>query len=459
MVVIGENGRPLMLFYLRINNWTAGSVYKYHSLLLSRFGGLAIERAIKGDVVSLIDRHKPDLFFCHGDWLLDYQIPFNRNIPYILIEHDIHSLRTQLNKKQLRNEKEMLENAKGIVFTSEDHKTYCNKHFKITTNQVIVHLRPLRRDLAWQPLDKKPGKHLVYAGGLAANTGSNYGYRSYHSIFKAFIDVGWTVHIYPASVYMESTAKSYKRLGCHLHKNLSYNSLLQQMSQYTAGLQAYAKEGVRDRTFNYTQTCRPNKVWDYLAAGIPTIGLYHGNCAKIYLDGGWGITVTDTKQSTLENIELPSFPDSLRFEQVMENDTLMFEKVIDKALSKKKKAPKETKPKGEEDNMANADHLWHRVTKPVVEKGRLLHGRGKRIPIKEAIRLGLVKKEVIVKDKIKKRVEKKAAKIETKPLVDEKESGSFKNAFEKKGKRTKKDELKALTATVKVIEKLKVEED
>ena len=62
--------------------------------------------------------------------------------------------------------------------------------------------------------------------------------------------------------------------------------------------------------------------------------------------------------------------------------------------------------------MATAKHLWYRIEKPVVENGRLLYGRGRRIPMKEAIRLGLVKKEVVVKEKIKKRIVKKAAKKE-----------------------------------------------
>ncbi len=374
---------------------------------------------------SLVEHYTPDLFFCHGDWLHDYQIPLSHGIPYVLFEHDIHSLRADLNPKQLRLEKEMLENAAGVIFTSEDHRAYCDKHFNITRNRGLIHLRPLRRDLAWEPRRKLPGKNLVYAGGLVAQTGSNYGYRSYHKIFKDFMAAGWHVHIYPANHYAEETIQSYKNLGCTVHPKCAYNTLLRRMSQYTAGLQAYAKEGVPDRAFEYTQTCRPNKVWDYLAAGIPTIGLYPGNCARIYVDGGWGVTIPNTNRSTLDKVKLPSFPPGLRYEQTMERDLPVMEVVVAKALSRRPTVTKEqiqVDVKGEDDEMAKVDHLWYRLTKPVVEKGKLLHGRGKRIPMKEAIRLGLVKKETLVKETIKKRVEKKAAekeKIEIKPLVDE----------------------------------------
>ena len=444
---LGKDDQPLMFFYLRINNWSAGSVYKYHTLLLARYGGLLIGRESKNVITKMITRYQPDLIFCHGDWLLDYQIPLGLKIPYLLFEHDIHSLRTKLNNRQLSQEQEMLENAGGIIFTSEDHQDHCNKHFDITCNQGIVHLRPLRQSLAWEPLQKLPGKHLVYAGGLTTTAGGNYGYRSYHKIFEAFIKAGWEVHVYPANTYATATAKSYTRIGCHVYKNITYNSLLQQMSQYTAGLQSYNKENTLEKAFAYTQTCRPNKVWDYLAAGIPTIGLNPGNCAKIYQEGGWGVVLPDVKPTSLESIELPTISDSLRFKQVMENDLSVFEKVIGGVLSPKTKTKKKV-TREEEDDMADAKHLWYRLTKPVVEDGKLLHGRGKRIPMNEAIRLGLVKKEVLVKDTLKKRAEKKkdkkkvTKKIETKPLVDE--GGTLKKS-EEEATPEKKREVKKLT--------------
>ena len=440
MIVTGKDNRPLMFFYLRINNWTAGSVYKFHTLLLKRFGGLLIGRETKHILSSLIQRYHPDLMFVHGDWLLDYQIPMGLGIPYILFEHDIHSLRANLNVTQKRYEKTMLEGAAGIIFTSEDHQAHINNNFKVTDNQEVIHLRPLRENLAWVPLRKKRGKHLVYAGGLVnqTNTGGNYGYRSYHPIFEDFIKAGWEVHLYPANDYVYATGRSYERIGCKMYKKLSYNSLLQQMSQYTAGLQSYAKENTPERAFNYTQTCRPNKVWDYLAAGIPTIGLYPGNCAKIYQDGGWGLVIPDTKQSTLENLELPSFSKSLRFEQIMELDLGRFETVIVDALGLREKIkPKQNVMEREGVEVAREGILWYRLEKPVMENGRLLHGRGKRIPIDEAIRLGLVKKETLVKAQIKKRVERKKEKkeelvvekpkvsIEVKPLVEPPEEKEY----------------------------------
>jgi len=251
----------------------------------------------------------------------------------------------------------------------------------------------------------------------------NYGYRCYKRIFKAFIDAGWTVHLYPSHNQYD-VARSYaKELGCIPHGWLPYPELLQDMSQYTAGLQAYAKEDVLERGFDYTQTCRPNKTWDYLAAGIPTIGLYAGNCAKIYQGGGWGIVIQDTDRLTLENITLPKFSPELRFEQVMDGDIKAFDRVIKRALNPPPRTErKKAKPKGDEEVAVDLNKAWYICQKVIIQGGVVLHGKGKRIPRSEAIRLGLVKKEVVVKEKIiRKRANKaKKAEKEAAKLVEEK---------------------------------------
>ncbi len=443
--------------YLQQHHWAVGSAYKYFTLLQNRYGGVLLRSkrpvAVIQDWKADIIRLEPALIFCRGDWLKYYQLATMYGIPYILIEQDVHSLRTRLSIRQLQIEKEMVEEAAGIIFTSEDHLAYLRDDMGYKMPNVgVVHLRPLRQMLAWHPKPKLPGnKNLVYAGGLVRNGGGNYGYRNYRSIFQDFVKAGWNVHIYGSKNQYATVRELSRTEGIFPHGWIPYEDLLQEMSQYTAGLQAYAKEQVNERQFNYTKYCRPNKTWDYLAAGIPTIGLHAGNCAKIYVEGGWGIEIPDTKRETIENLKLPSFPPELRYEQVMENDLPIIEKVIATAL-KAEKAKKITtvitkaeklKQQKEEDDM-KSDKLWHRLTKPVIENGRLLYGRGRRIPMTEAIRLGLVKKEVVVKEEIKRKrarkakkapakkatPKKKVEKVETKPLLDEEKKGEVKKTFD-----------------------------
>jgi len=345
-----------------------------------------------------------------------YMIPKKYDIPYVLFEHDIHSLRANLTEWQTRTEKEMLESAAGIIFTSEDHLAYCRQTYpNMTTNTGIVHLRPLKKDLAFEPLPKLDGKHLIYAGGLTSSPSGNYGYRGYHKIFKAFIDSGWAVHLYGNRYIQYDITSGYASLGCTIHKWVPYGALLQEASQYTAGLQVFNKDdGVPLKAFEYTQTCRPNKTWDYLAAGIPTIGLNPGNCAKIYIEGGWGVKIEDTSPKTLSNLELPDIPPGLRFEQNMDRDIPEFDRVIKIALGLKRHVIKVIETEGE----IKVDlKKWHIVEKTVVEKGRILYGKGRRITMSEAERLNLVPKDTPLKDKLqKKQREAVGADVEIKPL-------------------------------------------
>jgi hypothetical protein len=262
----------------------------------------------------------------------------------------------------------------------------------------------------------------VYAGGIIAGTGGNYGYRGYKKIFKDFIDAGWTVHVYCNFTQKETLREYVNSIGVVGHGWWPYSELLKQMSQYSAGLQMFNKENVLPRAFAYTQQCRPNKTWDYLAASIPTIGLNAGNCAKIYVDGGWGIVIPDTDQKTLADIHLPEITEDMRFEQNMDKDIPEFDRVIQIALGTR---PQITipvaKPGKKVRYMEMRTDAWYKVQKTVVENGKILHGRGKRIPKAEAIRLGLLPKDEPLKTKLQNKQEKRAEvttveKVETKPV-------------------------------------------
>jgi len=433
-----------MYVYMPVAKFPDGSRYKYYTLLQKEYGGIPLEtdRLTAGmdeyqkELTLLgtqLESIVPDLIFLHGDWCSYYKLAIKAKIPYILFEQDVYSLRAANDSipapkyaKAKEQEQEMIESAAGVIFTSEDHVDYCLERYDVP-NYEVIHLRPLKQDLAFAPLPKLPGKHLVYAGGITPNSGTLYGYRAYVDMLNDFQEAGWTVHIYTNKIH-EVHHRPYIRAGMTIHPWLPYGELLKEMSQYTAGLQAYVKDGVPEGSFNYTQACRPNKVWDYLAANIPTIGLYPGNCAKIYEEGGWGLVVPDTKLGTLKNLELPNFPDSLRFEHVMEKDLDKFDRVIENALirSKSKKVKKKRVKdirvalrKGEVEVGREGTH-WFRLEGPVMEDGKLLHGRGKRIPMSEALRLGLYKKETIKKEEVIKRVERKKKekeKKDKKPVV------------------------------------------
>jgi hypothetical protein len=305
-----------------------GSQLKYPGMLMKKHNCELVDNLKH---VSII----PDIAYCNGDHWTDYKQAFDTGIPYILSEHDVFTLRTGITNSIL--EKEMIENAACIIFTSEDHLDYCKSKYNLPPYE-IIYLRPSREDLDFQYKPKLKGKHLVYAGGIVPRNKKNswYGYRTYHDYFQSFMDAGWTVHVYPHHG-IKHTQKEYERMGCITHRSEDYRVLLREMSQYTAGLQSYNKEEVPEVSYEYTQTCRPNKLWDYLAAGIPTIGYNPGNGRKIY-EGKWGIVIDDLDYGTLVDLDkkLPSIDESVRLKEVMDEDKDKFDNLVRIALEARK---------------------------------------------------------------------------------------------------------------------------
>ena len=232
-----------------------------------------------------VKKFNPDFCVVFGSFRKTYQLPMIHRIPYILCEHDIVSLYRDGSDQY--EEKRKIRNATKIIFTSPDHRDYiCQRYDYPVDRTMVLYLRPSIKDLDFKPLKKLPGKNLVYIGGLLDNNflhdiRGRFSYRCYLDIFKNFINQGWNVHLYPA----RRRPESYSKIGCIYHKRFPEGKqLFEELSQYTAGMQGF---NLLDDTFKYAKTCRPNKIWNYLAAGIPTIGINPGNGIYLY-ENKWG---------------------------------------------------------------------------------------------------------------------------------------------------------------------------
>ncbi|MBA7550948.1 hypothetical protein ES705_43479 [subsurface metagenome] len=275
-----------------------------------------------------------------GDRISAYNDFLKRGIPYLLVEHDVFSLRYSRNERNNRYDRRKIENACAVIFTSEDHAEYYEnlggKNGWHIPEYVVIHNRPLRKDMRFDKKKKLGNLHLVYAGGLSDERLNRiFSYRSYHLIFEKFIEAGWKVHIYPTKYGREQILRSYGRIGCIIHGWISGNKIFQEMSQYTAGFHGYNNIEVPYRAYKYTQLCRANKIYDYLAAGIPTIGYKGGNGMEIYRDK-WGIVIDDLEPGTLkaipERLEKIKITEEMRNDNVLDNERDKFEHIIKVAL-------------------------------------------------------------------------------------------------------------------------------
>jgi len=322
-----------ILYY--ITRWEVGTAYKNVNFMRDRFGGKIVKDSVS-EAYDYIKKHKADFMVVRGDARKDYYIALKNKIPYILIANDIMGMRVG---RILESDKHMIENASGVIFTSEYHVKYCQENNIKIPYYEVIHSRPLMRDLKFVPQKKLPGLNLVYAGGIGARWNSRakpHGYRQYHKIFEQFLSAGWKVHLYPATA---NNLQEYKDMGCNVYSKITYKELLSEMSQYTAGFHGYNKDGVPKTAYEYSQNCIGNKCWDYLMAGIPTIGFQGGKGMDIYRNK-WGIVLRSLSKRNLENLpkrlEKLNITEQLKYENLMDNDIEKYQNIVNKALKDKK---------------------------------------------------------------------------------------------------------------------------
>ena len=277
-------------------------------------------------VVPSLKRGGPyDFAIVRGDKAKDFRAPLKHGIPYILIEHDVWTVRAGIEHD--KSEQEMIESAAAVLFTSAHHEDLAAK-YDVPPSEYI-HLRPLARDLDFEPLPKLEGQNIVYAGGImGARNADMFGYRKYAvSVFPALIEAGWTVHVYPAWNATDRLIE-YKDIGCVCHEPVPQQDLYREMSQYQAAFQGYAEEGPQQ----YVASCRPNKLWDGLGAGIPILGYNTGTGAHIY-EGRWGYeaaTLADIPAIS-EKVLALEISDELRRSEVIDDDVEGFRRLIERA--------------------------------------------------------------------------------------------------------------------------------
>jgi len=249
-----------------------------------------------------------------------YALALGLGLPYVLICHDVATMRDP-HYDAPDAEQEMIESAAAVIFVTDPLHLYCEDRYQLPPHEVVP-LRPLARDLEFEPLPKLPGKTLVYAGGIVERhlSGTPWGYRAYHDIFAAALDAGWKVHVYPALPRPRATSEL-REMGCDICDPVPEPDLPRELSRYTAGLQAYNTCGVPAEGVRYASLAWPNKTYLYLSAGIPTIGTNPGwESARIY-EGRWGICLDSPAGfADLQVGDLPVITRELRYSQTIEHD-------------------------------------------------------------------------------------------------------------------------------------------
>lgn len=258
-----------------------------------------------------------EAYFVPSDNSLAWLVPFLQGKPYVVSLHDVQSLR--MGECPYPYEVDMLRNATSIIATSQFFAGWAEHTIGATCPIHLIHLRPLAEFIEFTPL-QKIGNTVIYAGGISPD-GGGHPYRQYAEWFAQMIDEGIAVHVASPGIQ----PREYAEAGCIMHGDIDPRLLYRFMSQFSVGLQGYAK------FTEYLPWCLPNKTWEYLGAGIPTLGFGAlGNSPDIYVPGGWGVVKQDDeswREATHRALSL-RITDELRFEQTMDRDIVHFRDII-----------------------------------------------------------------------------------------------------------------------------------
>ncbi|MCK4545955.1 MAG: glycosyltransferase [Candidatus Eisenbacteria sp.] len=267
-------------------------------VLDERLAGRRLQGIIRDSAADLVNSRGPDRlgYFAHR---------FG-SVPVVHDVHDLYSIfpRRQTDqrnvryrfreqymyRKQLRWEKYTHEELDGLIYTSSYMLDYARSIYRISCETVIVPNAVLAEDVPEERLPKlsktEGGRHLVYVGDMNQPK------------LEKLLDaarVGLHVHIYPIGDPAELAdlrKVSSDQPLIHWKDTLPYRRLLLEFTQYDFGV-IFWYRGATDEIF---QTSLPNKIFEYLVAGLPVIVGPFRSLSDFVESRGVGFSVEEPEQ-------------------------------------------------------------------------------------------------------------------------------------------------------------------
>ncbi|MCX5682796.1 MAG: methyltransferase domain-containing protein, partial [Planctomycetota bacterium] len=157
--------------------------------------------------------------------------------------------------------------ADGRVYTTPYQMEEAQKLYGVTGPSLVLYNYVSEGDLPRRrlpKLSKADGQvHIVYEGGVRAK-----GHRDFSGILHDLAARGLHVHVYPMKSDEEVARKMTASPNLHCHQSLSPKEIIEEMTQYDFGIIPFKLDEVRRR---FLDTTIANKLFEYLAAGLPVI--------------------------------------------------------------------------------------------------------------------------------------------------------------------------------------------
>jgi hypothetical protein len=240
------------------------------------------------EVIDEVLEHEYIHGFCDNTSLLRRLVDSGE--PFIAHQHDIYSMRAaDYFEPHLHTAPNVVK-----VLTSSAHMEYLTKRWGVPESEyAIVYNLPV---LAWQPEVPQPVEKVkdsvVYFGGIQIDPTAETGYRFYLPQWRSLVEAGIQVHVYTHGMvtrHVHDTFRSHPLM--FIHNRIPHGKLYEELAKYEVGFAGYNDlGGVPKASREYCVTCLPNKTWDYMFAGIPTLAYNMGVGGPLVAK--WGMNTT-----------------------------------------------------------------------------------------------------------------------------------------------------------------------
>lgn len=289
-----------------------------------------------------IKLHKDvDLFHAHNEpsWFVNAAKGIYPDKPVILDVHDSMLLRypeDDDDPDHVRisvNERDNMQLADGLIFVSEPMAEMCRETFKLSQPYTVLPSY-VPKDLYRLDAYRWVGG-IVYEGRVDIPEKNSpdmqfFAYADYREFAKVVSEMGIMFFIFAPNREVEELSEVYQGTA-QVQKARPVNELFRILGSHNWGLLG------NSNGHEAWKMAMPNKLFDYLASGIPIIALNAPEAGKFVEKHGFGMNITDIKEIPErwgEHRECRANIAKKRFEWCMENHiykvTALYEEVLDR---------------------------------------------------------------------------------------------------------------------------------
>ena len=239
-------------------------------------------------------------------WAREVIISMNKQDDVKLVAdlHDLDSIRRGIIPIP---EREMFNAADGFIYVSLPIKEITNKLHDIKKPNIVLYPYCNEGIVEYDEALIATRHGMVYEGGANSPEDNElnqaFAYRSLYHIIKKLVDMGNEVHMFCGNF---DAFQNYQNIGAMLYPPTDYDEMMKRMTQFKYGILVFNNKGNTEPQVKYTTA---NKLFEYIACGLPPIACWCQECSNIVKKWDVGFVfddieeIQDTKQLETKYLE------------------------------------------------------------------------------------------------------------------------------------------------------------